>query len=235
MPAPSTQSPAGFEWPDWMNPILVKELRQSLRSRWFEIIFLSLCGGLTLVTLLHGLWSEPRLVRVIFWGVVVVNLHFLLPLRTALSAADDRHPGNLELIRVTGTSAEKLVHQRITALVFHSAILACIVLPFVILRYFLSGIDLVDELQYLTLLVLSTPVLGLAILWIGVVGGIGRAFLGALFFFLAPAYEVLIGSAAFVPGDAAFLALVMWIFLSLMGMTICQAFATESFLLHSSR
>lgn len=227
-PAPGTPAQ---DWPDWMNPILVKELRQSLRSRWFEVVFLWLCGGLTLVTSLGILLDAPTGSSVFFWAVVLITLHLLLPLRTALSASDDRQPGNLELIRVAGLNAEKLASQRITALLFHSLVLACLILPHVMLRYFTGGIDLVDELQYLALLVFSAPLLGLAILWMSVVSGLGRAFLGLLFLFLAPAYEALIASVAFAPGEAALLAFVMWIFLSLVGGVICQAFITEAFLL----
>ncbi len=233
-PAPASCVEQGGDWPDWMNPILVKELRQSLRSRWFEVVFMALCGGLTLVMVLGSLVLTPLVTRVLFWGIILLVLHVLLPLRTALSAGDDRHPGNLELIRVTGVSAERLAGQRITALMFHAAVLASVILPFVFLRYFMGGIDLVDELQYMTLLVLSTPVFGLAILWMAVVGGFGRALLGLLFLFLAPGYETLIATAAFAPGDAAFVALVMWIFATFIGIIFCQAFVTEAFLLGRS-
>lgn len=232
---PEVTAEPGGDWPDWMNPILVKELRQSLRSRWFEIIFLGLCGGLTLVTVLGGEFATSMTTRIFFWSVIVFTLHLLLPLRTALSASDDRHPGNLELIRVAGVSAEKLASQRITALLFHAAVLSCVILPFVFLRYFAGGIDLVDELQYLALLLFSTPVFGLAVLWMSVVGGLGRAFLGVMFLFLAPAYEALIGSAAFAPFDDALLALVLWIFATFIGCIFIQAFVTEAFLLGRTR
>ncbi len=242
MPPPSASQPestgpqaVAHDWPDWMNPILVKELRQSLRSRWFEIIFLGLCGSLTLVTVLGAVLDAPRGSKFFFWAAVILTLHLLLPLRTALSAKDDRQRGNLELIRVTGLSAEKLANQRITALFFHTLVITSVILPFVMLRYFLGGVDLVDELQYLVMLVLSAPVLGVAILWMVVVSSnFGRVFIGGMLFFLVPVYEMLAFGAAFGSGESAFVALVFWLLGTLIGGVFFLAFTVEAFLLHGN-
>jgi hypothetical protein len=216
-----------------MNPILVKELRQSLRSRWFEIIFLWLCVSLTLITAIGSAVGSLQVTTIVFWTSVAFTLHILLPFRTALSARDDRQRGNFELIRVSGLGAEKLANQRLTALLFHTLVLASIVLPFVLLRYFLGGIDLIDELQYLALLVLGTPVVGAVFLWISVVGTFGRVALGALFSFLFMVFESLTATSAFATGTDVVIPLTLLLFGSLICLPVSLAFATEAFLLHT--
>jgi|694.fasta_scaffold73307_3 hypothetical protein len=216
-----------------MNPILVKELRQSLRSRWFEIIFLWLCASLTLITAIGSAINAKNGTTVLFWIAVATTFHLLLPFRTVLSARDDRQRGNFELIRVAGLSAEKLTNQRITALLFHTLTLASLVLPFVILRYFLGGIEISSELTYLVLLTLGTPVVGSAFLWVSTTGAAGRVLLAGLFFVLLPAYESLTFAAAFTPAAGALPAFVVWTFGSVIGTLVSQAFASEGFLLHT--
>jgi hypothetical protein len=216
-----------------MNPILVKELRQSLRSRWFEIIFLWLCSSLTLITAIGSSINAPNGTTLFFWIAVATAFHLLLPFRTVLSAHDDRQRGNFELIRVAGVTAEKLTNQRITALLFHTLTLASLVLPFVILRYFLGGIDLYSELKYLALLTLGTPVIGSAFLWLATCSTAGRVLLGGLLLALLPAYESLTVAAAFTSAGSALPAFVVWSFGSIIGILIAQAFATEGFLLHT--
>lgn len=214
-----------------MNPILVKELRQSLRSRWFEIIFLWLCASLTLITAIGSAIDAPTGTTVLFWIAIATTFHLLLPLRTIISASEDHQLGNIELIRITGISAEKLVSQRITALFANTLVLASIVLPFVVLRYFIGGIDLLNELQYLALLTLGAPVVGSVLFWIAVCGTIGRLFLATIFFFLFIIFESLISTCAFASGGAAIIPLVLLLFGSLICLPVAQAFAAEAFLL----
>lgn len=216
-----------------MNPILVKELRQSLRSRWFEILFLWLCGCLTLITAVGTSIESRTGATIVFWIAVAATFHLLLPLRTVLSARDDRQVGNFELIRVTGVSAEGMASQRLTALLFHTLIFASFVLPHVILRYFLGGIDLIDELQYLALLTLTTPIVGSIFLWLAVSSPMGRFFLGSIFVFLFIAYESLLATAAFASGDDAIIPLVMLVFGSVIALPVSHAFAAEAFLLRT--
>ncbi len=216
-----------------MNPILVKELRQSLRSRWFEIIFLWLCSSLTLITAVGSSINAPNGTTICFWIAVASTFHILLPFRTILSAHHDRQRGNFELIRVAGITAEKLTNQRITALLFHTLTLASLVLPFVVLRYFLGGIELYSELTYLLLLTLSAPVVGSVFLWQVTTGTIGRFLISILLCFLLPLYEFFTVASAFGSGAAAGAPFVVWIFVSIIGTMIAQAFASEGFILHS--
>jgi len=224
-----------IDWPDWMNPILVKELRQSLRSRWFEIIFLWLIGSLCLITAIGAEHGSPRWITFLFWLDVGITLHLLLPMHSALSASDDRQRGNFELIRVTGLTAEKMVVHRVAALFFYSAMTASLVLPFVVLRYFLGGIELIDELQYLVLLTLGCPVLGGTLLWLMATSGLTRLMLSMSVAFLLVFYESFTIAAAFATGSEAVVGFVFWIIGSFIGWIVSQAFASESFLLSNRR
>lgn len=219
-----------------MNPLLVKELRQSLRSRWFEIIFLWLVGSLCLLTALGSTFNLPQMaMTAIFWLNVGVTLHLLLPAHCALSASDDRQRGNFELIRVTGLTADKTVRHRLVALFFHGLIIATLVLPFVVLRYFLGGIELIDELQYLVLMTLSLPVLGAALLSLVAAKGIARFILTVIAMLLIPGYESFTVAAAFGSDTESLVLLFVWIIISLIGYKVGLALASESFLLSAPR
>lgn len=219
-----------------MNPLLVKELRQSLRSRWFEIIFLWLVGSLCLLTGLGSALDLPQMaISFLFWPNVGLTLHLLLPVHCALSASDDRQRGNFELIRVTGLTADKIVRHRLVALFFHGVIIATLVLPFVVLRYFLGGIELIDELQYLVLMTLSLPVMGAALLSLVAANGIARIILGLIAMLLIPAYESFMAAAAFGSGSEAVVPFVVWIIGSFVGYNVGLALASESFLLSTPR
>jgi hypothetical protein len=218
-----------------MNPILVKELRQSLRSHWFEIIFLWLIASLCVITGIGLHYSTPTWITLLFWLDVGITLHLLLPLHSALSASDDRQRGNFELIRVTGLTADKIVRHRLVALFFHGVIIATLVLPFVLLRYFLGGIELIDEFQYLVLMTLSLPVMGAAILSLVAANGIARFFLTLIAMLLIPAYELQTVATAFRPGNESFVFVVVWSITSLIGYKVGLALASESFLLSHRR
>lgn len=217
-----------------MNAILVKDLRQSLHSRWFEIIFLWLIGSLCLLTLFALRFDALNWFNALFWLDVGLTLHLLLPLHCALSASEDQTPGNCELIRVTGLTAEMMVRQRLVALFCSALMVSLLVLPFVVLRYFLGSIELMDELQYLLLLTLGCPVLGGALLWIMTLPGLARFALCCVFTFLLIFYEGFTLGAAFSPGDQAVLPLMFWFICSFLGWIISIAFASESYL-HSRR
>lgn len=219
---------------DWLSPLLIKELRQSLRCRWFEWVFLALISSLMLLLLLNGWLANSPLFDFLFWAFILLTLHGLLPLRTALAAAEDCQPGNLDLIRMTGISAENLAGQRLTALGLQAAMVAFVILPFLLLRYFMNGLEMVNELQYLLLLVVSTPVVGGVLLWISLSGGCARLLLGVAAFLALPLYETLIANTAFSDGEPAFLLLVLWLLVSFIGSLFVQAMVSEAFLLGRS-
>jgi len=215
------------DWPDWMNPVLVKELRQSLRSRSFEIAYLGLIGGLTLITV-FDLSSGTNSASVWFLVVLCLVFHVLLPLRLAMSFGEDCLRGNQDLIAVTGVSSTDQINQRLSALGFHTFMSGSVVLPFLMLRYFLGGSDLIDEVQYLFLLAAGTLVIGSYTLWMATLSRRERWFALLVLLFIAPFIEGLTASAAFADSQGALMSLVVWLFGAFICGLVTQALAIEN-------
>ena len=132
------------EWPDWMNPLLVRSLRQSLRSRAFEWILLWLCGSSTLLMVCGSLLPEGQMdeVTVFFWINAAVVLHLLLPGRMMVAVQDDRRPGNFDLIKMTRTDVDGLVMQHLKTLMCHAGLVVSILLPYVLLRLLILNLEI---------------------------------------------------------------------------------------------
>jgi hypothetical protein len=161
----------GDDFFDWLPPMLVRELRQGIQSGAFVWPFLLiqaalvLHGGFTLLALAERF--DGNLLRAsggFFWTILVITVGFVIPLRGVNSIATERTGNNLDLVRLTRLSATRIVVGKWAALVAQAALVAASVLPYLVLRYFLGGVNVVHELRALGwLLVGSAVVAALAI------------------------------------------------------------------------
>jgi hypothetical protein len=161
----------GDDFFDWLPPMLVRELRQGIQSGAFVWTFLLIQAALVL----HGGYTvlataerfDGNLLRAsggLFWTILVITVGFVIPLRGVNSIATERTGNNLDLVRLTRLSATRIVVGKWAAVVAQAALVAASVLPYLVLRYFLGGVNVVDELKALGwLLVGSAVVAGLAI------------------------------------------------------------------------
>lgn len=161
----------GDDFPDWLSPMLVRELRQGIQSGAFFWTFLLIQA----VLVLHGGFTvlatsgrfDGDLLRVsggFFWTMLVIAVGFVIPLRGVNSIATERTGNSLDLVRLTRLSATRIVVGKWAALVAQAALVVASVLPYLVLRYFLGGVNVVTELGRLGwVLVGSAIVAALAI------------------------------------------------------------------------
>ena len=161
----------GDDFFDWLPPMLVRELRQGIQSGTFFWTFLLI----QLALVLHGGFTvlataerfDGNLLRVsggFFWTILVITVGFVIPLRGVNSIATERTGNSLDLVRLTRLSATRIVVGKWAALVAQAALVVASVLPYLVLRYFLGGVNVVHELRALGwLLVGSAVVAALAI------------------------------------------------------------------------
>ena len=179
------------EFPDKLSPMLVKELRQGLRTFTFASVFLTLQGILTVVLLVTGLvtlssdstggGAAVSMTIFCFYALVLLVVQ---PLR-GISALSSEIKGNtIDLMVLTRLSAWRIVWGKWTSIVSQSGLILLAVLPYLIFRYFFGGMQLFSELFLLgylfvvsaTLTALSIGISGLGsglIRGIAVVGGGG--------------------------------------------------------------
>ncbi|MFT5465035.1 MAG: hypothetical protein ACI8UO_000121 [Verrucomicrobiales bacterium] len=137
---------------DWISPIIVKELRQGMRTKVFTAAFIVLQGFMVLFILVG--WNQDRTSHSedasgFFWGCVFITLILVLPLRGFGALSSEVKLDTMDLISLTRLSAWRITAGKWFALVSQSILVAIAVMPYVVLRYFFGGVNLFAELLFL--------------------------------------------------------------------------------------
>jgi hypothetical protein len=136
-------------WP--VNPVVVKELRQAVRS-WFINGILLLFLGVLLVLLLAWLANtstfvspEQGLGQDLFPVLVVImagaSLIFI-PLYTGARLALERQEANLDLLYITTLSPGRIIRGKLFCGVYLTLLFFSACMPFLVLTHLLRGVDL---------------------------------------------------------------------------------------------
>jgi hypothetical protein len=157
---------------DFFNPMVVKELRQELRMRAFVNFFIWPQVAMATILLLRpllgrGNWQQSSgLVDTLFWGIIIIPLFIFLPRRASLSFAKEAEANTTELVHLTSVNALSMTIGKWCALALQTTLFIVAALPYVSMRYFVSGVDILGSLTIVGLLWLSS-MLTAAFLMIG--------------------------------------------------------------------
>ncbi|MCA9122867.1 MAG: hypothetical protein KDB11_21925 [Planctomycetales bacterium] len=134
-----------------LNPILVKEARQALKSKQFVITFtLLLLAGwvwsmLGVALLSPGVYYAPggRFMLCGYFIILAIPVLVIVPFSAFRSLAAEREDGTFELLSITALSSRQIVTGKLGSamlqmLVYYSALAPCIAFT-----YLLRGIDIV--------------------------------------------------------------------------------------------
>lgn len=153
-----------------LNPLLVKEARQALKSRQFVITFALLLLAawiwslMGIALLLPGVYYEPSgpfmLIGYLF--VLIVPMLLIVPFSAFRSLAAEREDGTYELVSITRLSARQIVTGKLGSaalqmLIYYSALGPCIAFT-----YLLRGIDILTILLILYYILVASLVLSSA-------------------------------------------------------------------------
>lgn len=161
------------DFPDWMSPMLVKELRQGLRSKAFVNVFLII--QLVMIASVGIAFFSPagdegvRMETVVnvFFNFFTSPLLLLIVAIRAMGAINEEVQGKtLELVFLTRLTAFRIVWGKWAALNFQMLLWVCALLPYLVLRYFLGNVNLVEDLARLGLLLLGSAMLTAVVLGI---------------------------------------------------------------------
>ncbi|MCP5534737.1 MAG: hypothetical protein H7A51_00710 [Akkermansiaceae bacterium] len=144
------------DFPDKLNPMLVKELRQGLRGVSFVILFIAVQAFLCFILLVTAAVASHEnagsyLSQIIFFFFSVAVL-VVQPLRgiTALSA--EIRGDTIDLLSLTKLSAWRITFGKWVSIVSQSGLILTAIVPYLILRYFFGDMQMFAEI----LLLLST-------------------------------------------------------------------------------
>jgi hypothetical protein len=159
----------------WLNPILVKELRQAVRGRFaVSILVLALIaqvlavGILLLVENLTG--SNASIAgREAFMTLIVIVVTpciFFIPIYAGFRMASERNDSNVDLLFITTIRPRTIVAGKVASIFAVVALIFSSSLPFIAFAYALRGIDLLMIVLVFAgamLVVLSVSILALFI------------------------------------------------------------------------
>ncbi len=137
------------DFPDRLSPMVVKELRQGLRTRLFGGVLLTLHLMLVLLTLMSGGAENATVVSGWFDGIVTLVLCIIMPLRGFSAVADELKSGTLDMLALTRLSAGRIIFGKWAAIASQSLLLMLSILPYVVARFVFGGLDLFGEIAAL--------------------------------------------------------------------------------------
>lgn len=149
---------------DRFSPVVVKELRQGLRTHLFTAAMVLFHGFVVL--LLGSVLMEAPIQDVtrIFWGAAGVMLLVLQPLRAFNALHSEASSGTLDMLTLTSISVFRILYGKWLALFSQSLLVAGSLLPYMVARYQFGGVEIVREAVALVVLVLGSGVVTAAVL-----------------------------------------------------------------------
>src|SRR5687767_13637388 len=158
---------------DRLNPILVKEARQAMKSRQFVITFSLLLVFGWLWTVLFISFGVPAIfyapvgpgVLAGYYLVLSVPLLIVVPYAAFRSLAGEREDGTFELLSITTLTARQIVLGKLGSAVLQMMVYYSALAPCIAFTYLLRGIDIITIallLAYSFMASLLLSVFGLA-------------------------------------------------------------------------
>ncbi len=156
------------DFADWTSPVLVKELRQGLRSKLFMSAFFitqllmiaSVLMNLAIASAMEVAAGEAKgFSDGLFWFLIGLPLVLGMPMRGFTAIHSEIKDRTIELVLLSHLSSWRIALGKWTALVIQTLLLVCSVLPYVLLRYYLGGVNILADLQSLGLLFIFSCVL----------------------------------------------------------------------------
>jgi len=207
--APNSES-FSTRFSDWLNPIVVKELRQAVQSRFVVAALLILLTiqivavGIYLLTSSDSVVNldAGRQVFMVLFGILLAVSLLFVPLYAGVRLAAERSETNLDLLFITTIKPRSIIAGKMLAALTITVMVFSACLPFLTFTYFLRGIDLPSMLVALVLGFAVILVCAQIAIFVGCLP-INRAFkfmvgLIALVIFIIGYFATLAGSSSMI-------------------------------------
>ncbi len=134
---------------DWLNPILVKETRQALKSRYFLVVFvllLALCwvatiGGVAYIgpSIYYGAAGSYLLMA--YFVFLVIWLLVFVPYAAFRSLASEREDNTYDLLSITTLNPRQIISGKLGSSVVQMIVYFSALTPCLAFTYLLRGVD----------------------------------------------------------------------------------------------
>jgi hypothetical protein len=135
---------------DWLNPILVKETRQALKSFQFTATFILLLiacwivtmGGVAMVGPRIFYAAEGGLLMLWYYGILGFCLAVVVPYAAFRSLAAEREDNTYDLLSITTLRPRQIISGKLGSAVVQMGVFFSAITPCLAFTYLLRGIDL---------------------------------------------------------------------------------------------
>jgi hypothetical protein len=176
-PEAAPPAPAEAGWLRWealldrlgdrLNPILIKEARQAMKSRQFVVTFSLLLVFGWLWTVLFISFGVPAIfyapvgpgVLMGYYVVLSVPLLIVVPYAAFRSLAAEREDGTYELLSITALSSRQIVLGKLGSAILQMMVYYSALAPCIAFTYLLRGIDIVTIALFLAYTFLASLLL----------------------------------------------------------------------------
>jgi len=144
------------DFPNWLSPMLVKELRQGLRTNMFSVAFILLQAFMVICILIGAASPGSSDSSGAFWTFVVISLLIIQPLRGFNALSSEYQLNTMDLIQLTRLDTWRITLGKWIALNAQTLLLFTSILPYLVMRYFLGSVNFVYDLGALGAIVLGS-------------------------------------------------------------------------------
>lgn len=162
---------------EWVNPILVKEARQALKSRQFAVTFMlllvfglgwSMVGVAIAEAARDYTASGPLMLSGYFW-ILAFPMIVIVPFSAYRSLATEREDGTFELLSITSLKARQIVGGKLGSAVLQMIVYYSAVSPCIAFTYLLRGVDIITIVSILGYTFIISVLLSIAGLFLATV------------------------------------------------------------------
>jgi hypothetical protein len=138
---------AGQRMADRVNPIVVKEIRQGLRTRTFWVFFALMLLACLVISLIafataDGVGNNGRYYFFAYYLCLGLVQFFVIPYSAYRSMSREREEETWVLLTLTGIGPHRILRGKMGSFMLQGLIYASAAAPFLLFSYYLNGIDL---------------------------------------------------------------------------------------------
>jgi hypothetical protein len=135
---------------DWINPIVIKEVRQSLKSKLFVTTFmlsLAACWAISVIGIMF-FWNvieySPVSLQffICYYWVLAFALFVVIPFGAFGSLQTERDQNTFEILQITTLQPSQIVTGKLASAMLQAIILYAVIAPFIAFSSLLQGFDL---------------------------------------------------------------------------------------------
>lgn len=161
------------DFPTWLPPPVVKELRQGMRTPAFTVVLAGLPVALSLLFLIGFMLDAGvnrlnafELIDSFFWLLLSFCLLLIMPLRALSSIHREVDERTIDLLVLTRLSPRRIIRGKWCSHAVQTMLLVVTILPFLFVRYYYGGIDMAGSLMAVSGMVLFSLLLMSVALWV---------------------------------------------------------------------